>query len=294
MYRTHNPNDEVLMQSLRQKGEELEQYLLRAEHAESERQEALMEYLQLLNENRAAEVGVWFSERMLNRVHQAFLAHPTTDLAIDLLYACVLVQQFHSMAFDPWRSHPAINLCSSALQLLEAEGKLSDCCRFSQSCADTYAEANWWPEALACAKRSHKIVKRLLKQGITVLEDGELLDLRDTAFAICLYAQHTADGVSDALIAELQNDLSPEMFDEVVQDVQEAMPDMEIDPVERTPEYLKIRYELEEKIDEALEHQRGYYDYCKEYWMAKRLILRSDYGISWKSPATLNPNIEFH
>jgi len=66
------------------------------------------------------------------------------------------------------------------------------------------------------------------------------------------------------------------------------------DPVELTPEYLAIRYELEEKIDDALEHERGYYDYCKEYWMAKRMILRSDYGIRWKSPATLNPTMEFH
>lgn len=48
------------------------------------------------------------------------------------------------------------------------------------------------------------------------------------------------------------------------------------------------------KIDDALEHRRGYYDYCKEYWIVKKLILRSDYGIAWESPAVLNPGVDFH
>ena len=130
---------------------------------------------------------------------------------------------------------------------------------------------------------------------VGLLENGELLDLRDSAFTICSYAQNTAEGIPDELVTQLIADLGNEGWSSVVSDLEEAKEDQILsDPVELTPEYLAIRYELEEKIDDALEHERGYYDYCKEYWMAKRMILRSDYGIRWKSPAALNPNVEFH
>lgn len=281
-------------EELRTKGEQLEQVLQSAGHSEQEKQTELMEYLNLLNAQRAADVGVWFSERMLERVSSAFSAHPTVDLAVDQLYACMLLQQFHQMAFDPWRAHPAIESCVNAMLLLEAEGRWSDCLRYCQNTSDTYAEARFWPEALDYAIRAHRDVKQLLSQKVTVLENGELLDLRDSAFTICKYALHTAGGVTEELTAQLQEDLGAEAFAAVLLEAQDANDDIITDPVELTPEYLAIRYELEEKIDEALEHERGYYDYCKEYWMAKRLILRSDYGIHWKSPATLNPNSEFH
>lgn len=281
-------------EELRARGEALEQVLQSAGRPEQEKQAELMDYLNLLNSQRAADVGVWFSERMLERVSSAFSAHPTVDLAVDQLYACMLLQQFHQMWFDPWRAQPAIESCANAMRLLEAEGRWSDCLRYCQNTADTYAEARFWPEALDYALRAHEDVKQLLKQKVTVLENGELLDLRDSAFTVCSYALHTAEGISEALTEQLQKDLGAETFASVLAEVQEAKEDIITDPVELTPEYLAIRYELEEKIDDALEHERGYYDFCKEYWMAKRLILRSDYGIHWKSPATLNPNSEFH
>lgn len=288
-------NGNLSKDELRARGEQLEQLLQSAECSEQDKQSALMEYLHLLNTQRAADVGVWFSERMLERVSSAFAAHPTVDLAVDQLYACMLLQQFHQMYFDPWRAHPAIESCVNAMTLLEAEGRWSDCLRYCQNTAETYAEARFWPEALKYAERAHADVKELLKQNVTVLENGELLDLRDSAFTLCTYALRTADGITDQMSAMLQADLGPEVFAAVMAEVQEAKEDDTLtDPVELTPEYLAIRYELEEKIDEALEHERGYYEYCREYWMAKRMILRSDYGIHWKSPAALNPNADIH
>lgn len=284
----------VSREELRERGEALEQFLQSTEHAEQDKQKELMHYLNLLNSARAGDIGVWFSERMLERVTNAFSAHPTADLAVDQLYACMLLQQFHLMQFDPWRAHPAIESCLSALTMLEADEKWSDCLRYCQMTAGTYAEARFWPEALIYAKRAHECVKQLLAKNITVLENGELLDLRDSAFSVCSYALQTAGGIDDTLVEMLQDDLGAETLASVLTEVQEAKDDTLTDPIELSPEYLAIRYDLEEKIDEALEHERGYYDYCKEYWMAKKLILRSDYGIHWKSPAALNPNTEFH
>lgn len=279
--------------ALRERGESLEQLLQEAHISEQDKQVALMEYLELLNSQRAAKVGVEFSERLMERVYQAFSAHPTSDLAVDLLYNCLLLQQFHAMDFDNWRSHPAIQKCENALVSLESDGKLSDCFRFCQETAATYAEARFWPEALDYAFRAHRYSKQLLKKKVTLLENGEMLDLRDTACLICEYALHTKDGLTAEMEEMLQSDLGAENFAFVLQEANDSVGDVVVDPVEYTPEYLAIRYELEEKIDDALEHQRGYYEYCKDYWMAKRLILRSEFGIHWKSPAALNPNMEF-
>lgn len=287
--------DEGKYQELKARGEELEMLLQSTEHSEQEKQDKMIEYLNLLYTERAADIGVDFSERMLERVANAMEAHPTADVAVDELYACMLVQQFHSMNCDLWRAHPAIIRCQNALTMLETDGRWSDCLRYCQTTANSYAEARWWPEAVSYAKRAHECVRQLVAQGVTVLENGELLDLRDSAYMICSFAQNTAEGISDALTESLLADLGSEGMASVAQEIEEAKVDMVVsDPVELTPEYLAIRYELEEKIDDALEHERGYYDYCKEYWMAKRMILRSDYGIRWKSPAALNPTMEFH
>lgn len=275
--------------NLVQRGEDLDLLLQEASVSEQEKQEALMEYLQLLQNHRAAKVGIAFTERMMERVANAFSVHPTSELAVDLLYNCLLVQEFHAMDFDHWRSHPSIQKCENALISLESDGRFSDCFRFCQESAATYAEARFWPEALEYAKRAHGYSKKLLQQKITLLENGEMLDLRDTACLICEYALHTADGISSGLQAELQKDLGAEDFQFVMQEAMDSVSDTTVDPVEFTSEYLAIRYDLEEKIDEALDHQRGYYDYAKDYWMAKKLILRSEYNIHWKSPAMLNP-----
>ena len=287
--------DDSKYQELKEQGDALEQLLQRADHSEQEKQLKLMEYLNLLNAERAAALGVSFTERMFERVTSAFDAHPTADLAVDQLYTCLLLQSFHSMQFDAWRAHPAIERCRNALTMLEAEGRWSDCLRYCQDTANIYAEVHFWPEALSYATRAHTAVRELLASGIKVLENGELLDLSDSAYSIVTCALNTAERITPEIEAMLQQDLGAEGFASVLEEAKDAVDaEPDFDPVELTPEYLAIRFELEEKIDEALEHERGYYDYCKEYWMAKRMILRSDYGIRWKSPATLNPNEEFH
>jgi hypothetical protein len=287
--------DDSRHQELVQKGEQLEQFLQSTDHSEQERQTELIEYLNLLNSERASDLGIAFTERMLERIIAAFEAHPTADLAVDQLYTCLLLQQFHSIQFDSWRAHPAIERCQSALTMLEAEGRWSDCLRYCQDTANTYAESHFWPEALAYAQRAYTSMRELLGQNIKVLENGELLDLSDSAFSVITCALHTAEGVTLKMEAMLQADLGSEGYAAVYEEAKDAADsEPETDPVELTPEYLAVRFELEEKIDEALEHERGYYDYCKEYWMAKRMILRSEYGIRWKSPIVLNPNEEFH
>lgn len=280
--------------ALRVKGDVLEQTLQSTDFSEQQKQEALAEYLVLLQNERATSQGIDFCCRLFDRVSAAFHAHPTTDLAVDMLYACILVQQFYAMDFSPWRAHPTISASQDALKAVAADERDSDCMRYCQATAELYAEAKFWPEALQYAVQMHDAASRLLQKGVQRLEDGTRLDLRDTACAICMYASQTADGMTEDLMQKLTGELGAEDFAVVTADAADAVGDTVTDPVEKTEAYLAIRYELEEKIDDTLEHHRGYYDYCKEYWMVKKLILRSDYGIAWKSPAVLNPGVEFH
>jgi len=69
------------------------------------------------------------------------------------------------------------------------------------------------------------------------------------------------------------------------------------DPVELTKFYLSIQSELEAKIIKKMIKQYGTEDLglgtCHVYWDIKAEILKRDYGIMWKSPAELNPDILF-
>lgn len=64
------------------------------------------------------------------------------------------------------------------------------------------------------------------------------------------------------------------------------------DPIENTPEYKKIEGELEQKIKEMV-GDNDKFGFCHVYWDAKKLILKRDYNIDWKSPAELNPLVIF-
>ena len=65
------------------------------------------------------------------------------------------------------------------------------------------------------------------------------------------------------------------------------------DPVEDTEQYQAIKDELEEKILSKMGGQinRGN---AHLYVLYKKEILLSDYGIEWKSPQELNPQIRFN
>lgn len=64
------------------------------------------------------------------------------------------------------------------------------------------------------------------------------------------------------------------------------------DPIEDTPEFRAIRDEVERKVIARVGKPDGL-GYCHRYWSAKAEILRRDYGIAWRSPAVMNPFVNF-
>jgi hypothetical protein len=64
------------------------------------------------------------------------------------------------------------------------------------------------------------------------------------------------------------------------------------DPIENDPKYKEIIRQVDEEVKAELgeSHPMGY---CHMFWGLKKKLLLERYGISWKSPADMNPNIEY-
>lgn len=67
---------------------------------------------------------------------------------------------------------------------------------------------------------------------------------------------------------------------------------MKTDRIERTFKYKRIRKELERLIENEI-GTGDYLGFCHLYWATKKRILKERYGIDWKSPAELNPCVNF-
>lgn len=64
------------------------------------------------------------------------------------------------------------------------------------------------------------------------------------------------------------------------------------DPIEYTDEYLRVELKMERLIREEI-GEGGYKGFCHKYWLTMKHILKEQFGIEWKSPADLNPNVHF-
>jgi len=64
------------------------------------------------------------------------------------------------------------------------------------------------------------------------------------------------------------------------------------DPIEDDPKYKDILSSVDKEIEKELGDPIPM-GYCHVIWVKKKQILKDRYGVDWKSPAELNPNIEF-
>lgn len=150
--------------------------------------------------------------------------------------------------------------------------------------------------------------------GIVVLCDSifleDLLDRRDVP-RLCLEflqlrkmavkAQRADDdkfdpsfvlGVLEA--GRIQNRLDFYIDPEVTMEwwVDYTRPHLLFDPVERTPQWEEIAYEVEKKCDRLLAGEPRGMGFCFSYWSVKKAVL-AGYGIDWKTPSQMNPRVMF-
>lgn len=67
------------------------------------------------------------------------------------------------------------------------------------------------------------------------------------------------------------------------------------DPVEDDPRYADIFKKINDEVNEALvEHpKKGSMGFVHVIWATKKRVLKQKYGIEWRSPAELNPQVMF-
>jgi hypothetical protein len=67
------------------------------------------------------------------------------------------------------------------------------------------------------------------------------------------------------------------------------------DPVEDDPRYAEAFAKIDAEVDAALaDHpQRGGEGFCNIRWETKKRMLKTNYGIDWRSPADMNPHVIF-
>jgi hypothetical protein len=69
------------------------------------------------------------------------------------------------------------------------------------------------------------------------------------------------------------------------------------DPIEDDPAYRDrikaAEKEAEASVKKFKQVKKGQRGYCHVFWGAKQRILREKYGIAWKSPSDLNPQIRY-
>lgn len=64
------------------------------------------------------------------------------------------------------------------------------------------------------------------------------------------------------------------------------------DPIERTPEWEEMYYEVEQECDRRLKGIPRGMGFCFAYWSTLRTVL-AERGIEWHSPGQLNPRVHF-
>jgi hypothetical protein len=65
------------------------------------------------------------------------------------------------------------------------------------------------------------------------------------------------------------------------------------DPLENDPRYHRAFQETDSKTKRKLAGVQRGLGFVHLYWQTKKQILRRDYGLDWKTPAELNPNISY-
>jgi hypothetical protein len=67
---------------------------------------------------------------------------------------------------------------------------------------------------------------------------------------------------------------------------------LKVDPVQATPQWEDVIYDVENEVDEQLKDEPRCMGFCHSYWIAKRAALARR-GIEWRSPSTMNPGVMF-
>lgn len=140
---------------------------------------------------------------------------------------------------------------------------------------------------------SVKLYRQLLEAYAQLAQKRELSEeekenLKNTFYcALLARNRYMKDDCEDLVqfVSQLIGDEKVKHCKKAVKERVQILP--KLDPVELTDAYLAVIDEVERRVKAQCETK-----ICHEYWMRKENILL-EYGIEWRSPASLNPKIMF-
>lgn len=140
---------------------------------------------------------------------------------------------------------------------------------------------------------SVKLYRQLLEAYAQLAQKRELSEeekenLKNTFYcALLARNRYGKDGCEDLVqfVSQLIGDEKVKHCKKAAEERIRVLP--KLDPVELTDAYLAVIDEVERRVKAQCETE-----ICHEYWMRKENILL-EYGIEWRSPASLNPKIMF-
>lgn len=143
------------------------------------------------------------------------------------------------------------------------------------------------------AGMSVKFYKPQLENHVRLMKLREYDDEDRESFERCFYLAVKArnyyepDDCAD-LVKIVSGSMPQSRIDELLSSAKEICRNsVKHDPVEKTERYLAVIDEVEERTD-----REKTMDFCLEYWNLKSQFL-FEYGIIWRSPSLLNPNVMF-
>lgn len=219
-------------------------------------------------------------------VHEAkgrFADELTVNTATDFLGATVLMAEIFAKEKKPWKAVPYLDDAKGALRFLadfmEDRTILSSA---FETVAGFYSYAGFLPEAIFAWQ--------------SVLKFSENPEqIQNAFFQLVFLAYRYGDLFPKE--GDWSDKIDRKTRESLLTQAKEAFEaQIMTDPIENTPEYLKIRFDLEKAVDEALSKSGAEKDeipFCLRYWRMKKRVLSEQFSLNWKSPEDCNPDLQF-
>lgn len=220
-------------------------------------------------------------ESTINTYQNAFMEALTVNTATDYIAVVILYCQITAKIKKPWRAVPKLEAVRGALRFIDDFMTDRETVASSYiTVAESFAYAGFLPEAIS-----------YFHMSACITEDPAL---KENAFSQALYYSLRFGKIENELMESSQKAIGLELTKRLIFLAEEDLAtQIKLDPVESSAEYLAIRYEIEKAVDEALESDCSNECFCLKYWRIKKKLLKDEFGISWMSPAEMNPDICF-
>lgn len=240
------------------------------------------EIIELL-EKEAYSDGLLRCADLIDEFKNAFMEQLTVESATDYVGSVILYSRVCAAIKKPWMVFPKLQAAEGALRFLSDFMTDRDTLADSYlSFAESYAYGNYIPEAV----RSYMEAARFFETDEKAVEAAYSGFFYQVRFGKSLKADFSfvEERFGKEAVRGLKNDAKKDAEQQIL-----------VDPIEASDDFLQCRFEMEEMTDRTIsETDNKDTPFFELYWTTKKDVLKKHFGIEWKTPAEMNPNIRFY